>query len=432
MRPRLYQLVSVAVVLLVVSALHAADDPARKGPLADLPGNPGPHIEKIKALGDNEWLPLGSPAPDPKWGKARGRSWSSNQPAAPNLRGGFVFAEGVHAYVKPDGHYMNDLWFYDINGHRWVCVYPGINVKTIVQRIKDKELTLNDSGLLVDKDGEPLPPLLIHAYGYNGYDPHRKKFVTHGGQFANYFTTGEKGVFREANQLYQELRKDRKFPSLSPFFYDVASGKFACQPLEVIPRAGQPYGGSQLVYVGSKKQFFWGGTCGAWFLDDEKRTWVDAKPTGDLPTGIDHCASYDARRDRIYYSIRDGKKPEDNFLIYDVKDSTWSKPQAKGSAPQSCTSYESIFNYDAANDELVVIRWQGKDEPGLNRGIHTYNPQTNSWAEPLPLPADVVKSIRNGSYGFYDPELNAYFCHFAGDSNDDGTMWVYRYKNAKR
>lgn len=29
---------------------------------------------------------------------------------------------------------------------------------------------------------------------------------------------------------------------------------------------------------------------------------------------------------------------------------------------------------------------------------------------------------------FFDRELNAYFCHVAGDSNDNGVMWVYRYK----
>src|SRR5688500_14950724 len=103
-----------------------------RGPLATAPAKPGPHIERIKALGDNEWLSLGPPAPDPKWGRARGRSWSSNMPCAADLRGAFVFAEGVHAYVKPDGHYMNDLWFYDIQTHRWNCLYPGIEVKTIV------------------------------------------------------------------------------------------------------------------------------------------------------------------------------------------------------------------------------------------------------------------------------------------------------------
>ena len=123
---------------------------------------------------------------------------------------------------------MNDLWFYDVNAHRWVCLYPGIEVKTIAQRIKDKELTLNDDGLLVDNDGQPLPPLLIHAYGYLGYDPDRRKFAFFGSQFGNYFTTGKGGVFEEANKLFQEQRKDKKFPNLSPFFYDAASGKFEC------------------------------------------------------------------------------------------------------------------------------------------------------------------------------------------------------------
>jgi len=55
----------------------------------------------------------------------------------------------------------------------------------------------------------------------------------------------------------------------------------------------------------------------------------------------------------------------------------------------------------------------------------------HAWADPLPLPAEVVKGIRNGNSGFYDPELNAYFCHFASDSSDNGTTWVYRYKKAK-
>ena len=183
-------LVLIAAALIVPA--WAEEPSRRKGPLAGLPSEPGPRIKEIQALGDNEWLPLGKPTPDPKWGSARGRTWSANQPAAPNLGGGFVFAEGVHGFTKPDGRYMNDLWFYDINGHRWICAYPGIEVKAVAQRIKDGELTLNANGLLVDKGGEPLPPLLIHAYGNLGYDPERKKFLTFGGQFGNYFTWGKR------------------------------------------------------------------------------------------------------------------------------------------------------------------------------------------------------------------------------------------------
>jgi hypothetical protein len=97
--------------------------------------------------------------------------------------GAFVFAEGVHAFVKPDGHYMNEVWFYDIRGHRWICLYPGIEVKAIAQRIKDKDLIVNGDGLLVDREGQPLPPLLIHAYGYLSYDPAERKFVHFGSRF---------------------------------------------------------------------------------------------------------------------------------------------------------------------------------------------------------------------------------------------------------
>ena len=73
--------------------------------------------------------------------------------------------------------------------------------------------------------------------------------------------------------------------------------------------------------------------------------------------------------------------------------------------------------------------------------VHAYNvveerldkhPKANKWADPLPIPPDVTKRIRNGNYGFYDPTLNAYFCHFASDSTDDGTMSVYRYRNAAK
>src|SRR5262245_22175280 len=78
--PFMIRYLVVGLGLLLAPAVFADEKPF-KGPLAEVPSKPGPHIEKIKALGDNEWLNLGSPAPDPKWGKARGRSWSSNQPA---------------------------------------------------------------------------------------------------------------------------------------------------------------------------------------------------------------------------------------------------------------------------------------------------------------------------------------------------------------
>ena len=419
-----------AISVFCFADLPAATTRGAEGPLAGLAATPGPHIEKIQALSDDEWLALGSPRPDPKWGKARGRSWSSNMPAAPDLRGAFVFAEGVHAYVKPDGHYMNDLWFYDINGHRWICLYPGIDVKAIAGQIKDRELTVDDHGVLVDKGGEPLPPLLIHAYGYLGYDPDRKKFVTFGGQFANYFTTGPRGVFETANRLFEEERKGKKRARLSPFFYDVATGRFECFPVEVAPE-GQPYGADMLVYAAGRKQFFYGGADGVWFFDPEKRTWAPTSVTGEPPRGIDHCAVYDARRDCIYFLGNSEKEAGDNFHVYDIRAAAWRKPRAKGPGPLATSSYESICHFDQASDRLVVIRLYEKEGPGLARGVYAYDPSANTWTDRLPIPDRVVRSIRDGNYGFHDPVLDVTFCHFAGDSADDGTMWAYRYRKVR-
>jgi len=64
----------------------------------------------------------------------------------------------------------------------------------------------------------------------------------------------------------------------------------------------------------------------------------------------------------------------------------------------------------------LAISLQGQDNGDL-----VYDPKTNSWADPLPFPADGPK------FGFaantcYDRELNAYFCHVAGDSNDNGVV----------
>jgi hypothetical protein len=60
------------------------------------------------------------------------------------------------------------------------------------------------------------------------------------------------------------------------------------------------------------------------------------------------------------------------------------------------------------------------------------DPNTNAWAdEARPVP-DKLGRNRQAKNGFYDPELNAVFLHSAGDSEDDGAVWVYRYRRAGR
>lgn len=74
---------------------RAGEEAPPVNPLAALPSAPGPHLEKIQALGDNEWVILGCPAPDPKYGVARGRSWCSKMAAAENLGGAFLWSGRV-------------------------------------------------------------------------------------------------------------------------------------------------------------------------------------------------------------------------------------------------------------------------------------------------------------------------------------------------
>jgi hypothetical protein len=106
------------LALGVIGQRRAAAEESQS-PLANLPSAPKAHIDKFKALADDSWLNLGSPAADPKWGKGRGRGWSSRMTYAPDLRGAFLFGEGIHVWWnKQNNRYMDDLFFYDIMAHR--------------------------------------------------------------------------------------------------------------------------------------------------------------------------------------------------------------------------------------------------------------------------------------------------------------------------
>ena len=416
---------------MALAAFFTASLPAsaqdKKGPLAELPSKPGAHVEKIKALGDNQWLNLGAPAADPKWGKARGSSWGAKALIlAPDLRGAFLFGEGVHAYVKPDGHGMDDLWFYDINAHAWTCLYPGMNTKTFTQRVEDKELLIDDNGQLIDKEKQPIPlHTLVHAWGYLAYDSDRKKFAfiswngTAGGPIPQYFLGGEK-LMDEGLKLLEEQLKDKKKRVFSPWLYDAASGQFERSPANnstAINAGGFP----QLHYLPSKKRFFAVGSDTVAIFDPAKNQWSDAKPKGPAPKGYDACGCYDPKRNRIYRNDGDGSKGE-GLMAYDIEGNSWSHLKPTGSAPEAANTNAAFYEYDARLDIVVAIHFKGKSP-----GVYVYNPKSNSWADPIPFPADGPK-FQYAANTFFDRELNAYFCHVAGDSKDDGIMWVYRYK----
>jgi hypothetical protein len=156
-------------------------------------------------------------------------------------------------------------------------------------------------------------------------------------------------------------------------------------------------------------------------FDPAKNQWSDARPKGAKPKGYDCPGCYDSKRNRVYRADGDGEKGK-GLMAYDIEKNTWIELEPKGNAPEAMNTNGAFYEYDSVLDLVVVIQMRGKTP-----GVFTYNPQTNSWAAPLPFPADGPK-FSFAANTCYDRELNAYFCHLAGDSSDNGVVWVYRHK----
>jgi len=425
-RPLARRSYSIHLSLLIGLALATVGDRATaqgKPPLAGLPSAPGKHIERIKALADNTWLNLGSPAADPKWGKGRGRSWSARMAYAPDLGAAFLFGEGVHAWWnKQNKRYMDDLFAYDIMSHRWICAHPGTEVTAV-------KLKLDRNGFEVDEHGRPVPVAqLSHGYEQLTYDSDRKRFM---------FMPGASQDWQASPFGKRRLAwgvKGQGLPNgCSPWLYDVRSGQWDLQKVAgPAPAHSATPLGRTLVYVPSiKKTFFWNPPLQeAWLYDPQKNAWSNLKPKG-LPAAIaiDKVACLDPKRQRIYLGGNKG------LWCYDLKTNAFVDLKPKGRPPQTSDGYvygpystsRAVMNYDAANDVVVLFYHDnvGTNTARKERGIFVYDPAANAWGEaPLPVPKEFCKCPSS----FYDPVLNVHFIHCAGDSADDGVMLVYRYK----
>jgi hypothetical protein len=385
-----------------------------------LPTTPGPHVARIRVLGDNAWLELGAPAKDPKWGAARGRSWCAAMPLAPELRGAFLFGEGVHGYAKPDGHYMDDLWFYDINGHCWVCFYPGADARTL-------NLRINADGFEATEAGQLLPVASqAHGYSMNTYDTDRKRFLSMPNLHPYW-----KNALPQRKQWLKDPPADA-----GPWEFDPSSGKWDRRRTG-IPAPRSSYGDT-LIYIPAKKQTcFIHASKEVWFYEAPSNRWKLEKPEGPLPPfGIDATSCFDPKRERIY--IGGGSYPVapdegHAFWVYDLKANQWHDLKPTGKPCRGSNSYctlNALMVYDSANDRVLLLRHSFHYDTEQRIGVYVYDPNTNAWAaEPLKLP-DKLRNMQ-AKNGFYDPALNVIFLHGAGDSRDDGVIWAYRYKHPK-
>jgi len=406
----------------VAFGLSCLEPPA--GPLDGLPSPPGPHVAQIQALADDQWLGLGQPQADPSHGQGRGRSWGGRAFAlAPELRGAFFTGEGTHAYVKPDGYAMDDVYLYDINRNRWIAVYPGMHVASFNQRVADGKIRIDGNGQVIDELAQPLPVhTLIHAWGFLTYDPDARKFAFLAGNgLGRYYLPGGADMEAGLQQLEAQLATVTRRP-MSPWFYDVVRGRFertpmAAEPPSIVTNQMTDFGTFQ--YLPTQRRFFYGGANGAVAFDPATSSWSTIDDRGPRPPGYDQGGCYDSRRDRIYMFAADGSRA---LHAYDVATATWSVASVNGTGPAGAGTNSASAFYDTANDVVTVFHYR-------DRTIYVYDPVTSTWTS-RPLPAQVLDSVSYASFNaFYDPTLNAYFALAATDSTDNGVMWVYRYKN---
>jgi hypothetical protein len=87
-----------------------------------------------------------------------------------------------------------------------------------------------------------------------------------------------------------------------------------------------------------------------------------------------------------------------------------------------------LMLYDSVNDVVLLVVHSSFDSEKSRTGVYVYDPTANAWStEALAVPEKLAGNDKPKN-GFYDPATNAVFIHSAGDSKDDGVIWVYRYK----
>lgn len=392
--------------------------PPTCGVLEGVPSEPGPHIAEIEGLGDGEWLALGPPAADPQFGEALGRSWGGRAFAlAPDLRGAFYTGEGVHAYVKPDGYAMDDVWFYDIQAHAWIAIHPGNEIATFNQRVADGELSIDADGQLQDADGNPVPlHVLIHAWDYVTYDTASQRFAFIAGDgMGDYFMPGLETIQPGLDDLHAQ-REGLEIPPMSPWFWSTADCVWEREPIATpTPQVG---GYAAFVYASATDQYVYAGADGVATFSRATNAWTTVETTGPRPTGYDHGVAYDSLRNRLYMGSGDGSTAPGVF-IYDIATATWTKPESSGPAPATFRTNEASIVYDTASDLVTVFHY-------TDRTRYTYDPQADAWTS-QPIPDAVIDMVGGASFNaFYDPVLDASFVYAAGDSAPGGTMWAHQ------
>ncbi|PCJ57662.1 MAG: hypothetical protein COA79_15565 [Planctomycetota bacterium] len=406
----------IFISLLLTTLSLSSQDKKTENPLANLPTKPNDaHLAKIKALGDNEWVILGQAAACDRFPRkklARGRAWASKMAYAKKLSGAFFCGTGQHG-ATPEGYYMDDLWFYDANAHKWVCLYPGAT--------KETQLKLDEHGFEVTLDGKQNPvSYLSHAYSNVTYVSHLNRYMIIHRPCPWWSKALPKRIKwlqipdgAKISYNYGKLNRNTRHP----IYWDVNKNSWE---RDFVKEPGGPEKSfcGVIEYIPSKNtvlSIYYGKT----FLYDFANKKWNSTGAKKGPSGFDANSCYDSKRERVY--VAQGNY----FKCFDLKTNTWHDLKTEGQPSYLGNTNGTFLHYDSAND---VLLWKGGHGP-----IFIYDPTSKTWSNMgnsrpnYPIKRAYLSYM--GNHAFYNQELNAHFLYLAGDSGNTDSNWLaYRYK----
>jgi hypothetical protein len=200
--------------------------------------------------------------------------------------------------------------------------------------------------------------------------------------------------------------------NFSPWYYNIQTGKFEREASNAVPSYECCRAFGQFEYLTSLKKFIYLSLRGVALFDPAAKQWSTVTASGTGPSSSEWGGCYDAKRDKVYA----GQNPDD-FYSYDVQTQTWTKLNSQGPGSLTFDTNDGGLEYDSYNDMVIITDIRGAR-------VCPYNPATDTWEPTTAMPS----GFSNTNGHFYDPVLGVHFVFTAGDSRDDGRMWVYRYK----
>ena len=329
------------------------------------------------------------------------------------LGGALLFGEGIHGWVNPaNGRYMDGLWLYDVNAHRWAALYPGTDTRS------PPELQVTRDGFEGIGPDQPLPiATMVHGYEMTAWDPVRQIFFS----MPNHHSYVQNALPSVAKFRRQNAGRLNRM-SASPWMFDPWNRKWhRLKTATPSPKSGY---GDVLMFVPSQQKLFFYRRRQAHYYDPKNNGWQRLNVGGPLPPfGIDATACHDPKRDRIYigggaYPVAKGPN---GLWIFDVATGNWVDPGPAGSpAGNHFGTNVAVMTCDPRVDRVHLFRHSGDE-----RGLYIYDAAKNAWRDRrVPLPRFWPK--RAVANGFYHPGLGVHFIHVANDSRDNGRIIVYR------